>query len=221
MNRCKQSSYNFCSIIDFEDSFTYNLAGEIYRRGVPVEVVSLSNAEAFLQQLATEKMSQSRRVLLYGPGPGHPDDYEYLYPAIRAVLGSSDILHFGVCLGHQLLWRVIAGYPVRPSRRPLHGQAVSFVIPSWLDIFLPEQVGMRELVQRYNSLVLEVPAEVSVERRNNFAFADGECIAGRWDRGVTYQFHPESVGTAHPQVFLGVIERYLYNYSSDWHSNDK
>jgi anthranilate/para-aminobenzoate synthase component II len=83
---------------------------------------------------------------------------------------------------------------------------VSFIIPDWKEYFTPEDIGRTVMVQRYHSL------EVVVLEKNSktFALKGEECFAGRFPSGITFQFHPESVGTSCQDIFFGVIERFFH-----------
>ena len=85
----------------------------------------------------------------------------------------------GICLGHQIL-ALIDGLFVRRSMRPMHGQQVKI-----------DFNNQNILVQRYNSLA------VYVSEKN-----DNEILIRNWDRGISYQFHPESIGTERSPLFF-------------------
>ena len=66
--------------LDFEDSFSYNLVQELTEAGLEVEVLHWS------------EFSQDHRsdLLVLGPGPGHPDDYQKIYPLIQSWLAQDE-----------------------------------------------------------------------------------------------------------------------------------
>lgn len=161
--------------LDFEDSFSFNVVGELSSLGLEVIV---KNWKEF-------KSDEDFDLLVLGPGPGHPDDYQEIFPLIEAWPAKI----FGVCLGHQILWR-LKGLEVKRSEYPLHGQKVKLNLnedwQNWLN--LPDSIW----VQRYNSLAVlgdEVMGEVINHLEN------GEIMMSRCERFISYQFHPESVGT--------------------------
>jgi anthranilate/para-aminobenzoate synthase component II len=101
-------------------------------------------------------------------------------------------------LGHQIYWRLLGEGVVR-SKEPLHGQKVSLILnETWQDFFqLPEELK----VQRYNSL--GVPAQAALrhpELKN--VLIDDEIMISRTKSVLTYQFHPESLGTMCRQSFF-------------------
>ena len=107
-------------ILDFEDSFTYNIASEMEKVGFCTEVIGFSAIKDFLARVS--RSNEYRRVLVYGPGPGSPDDYRDLCPLIRPLLQDKNIFHLGICLGHQLLWAAKENIRSIASKRPMHGQ---------------------------------------------------------------------------------------------------
>lgn len=180
-------------LLDFDDSFTYNIASELSLLGLDCQVVHWSNHCAVFHQLQT---SQLASALILGPGPGHPDEYQEILPELRKLIGSERISILGICLGHQLLARMM-GVEVVKSSLPLHGQSVDFAVPAWLD---QEFAGKTLQVQRYNSLTFfgrGMPADWQWSGNS-----DGEVMIMRHKNLLSYQFHPESVGTSYREIFF-------------------
>lgn len=184
-------------IIDFFDSFTYNIAAEIHKLGFKFTVI-----ESSLEVFKKIEHIKEKKIILLGPGPGHPDDYKEIYPYIKKNLAKKNLFFFGICLGHQILWR-IHGYNITNSSQPLHGKAVPFKIPPWKNYFDQRDWGRSCKVQRYNSLTVR-PKKGNLEK---FALCNGEIMAGQWERGLTYQFHPESIGTEIPEIFFWPLKK--------------
>jgi anthranilate/para-aminobenzoate synthase component II len=176
-------------LIDFEDSFTYNVAAELALVGLACEVIPWREA------LEAET---APALVVLGPGPGHPDDYAFL-PALTRWWRQGSALG-GICLGHQLLARHL-NLSVTRSRCPLHGQTERLKVdPAWSTLVGPEEA----LVQRYNSLA--VPLAPLPAGWKGWAHR-GELI-GLWhQRALSYQFHPESVGTSCPRRFFEPFAR--------------
>jgi anthranilate/para-aminobenzoate synthase component II len=176
--------------IDFEDSFTFNLIQEFENLGVAVDLVHWKDlGESYPHQL-----------LVLGPGPGHPSDYEAMFPFVNSWLHHGKKL-FGVCLGHQILWH-LRGALVTRSKLPLHGQRVELKLNrDW-----KEWLGLEEsvFVQRYNSLAVFHPTSDFC----NFIQED-EVLMSRGPNVVSYQFHPESLGTTCRRAFLRPVLRDL------------
>tara|TARA_B100000029_G_scaffold319110_1_gene311565 strand:+ start:709 stop:1344 length:636 start_codon:yes stop_codon:yes gene_type:complete len=191
------------SLLDFNDSFTFNIASNLFDLGIPFRIVEFHQIMAFL----TNPLNKGKKhVFIYGPGPGRPDDYRSFFPKIEKLLEDKNSFHLGVCLGHQILWK-IKGANIERSLNPLHGQSVNVKIPHWEGLF-PKKFWSKEVVvQRYNSLAVKDNGE-----KNNVLY-DGnrEMLMGYFERTLTYQFHPESIGTSFPSLFFGPVSHFLYN----------
>lgn len=176
-------------LVDFEDSFTHNVASELWRAGASCQVVPW-------RELPAPGTGKSPDLLVWGPGPGHPDEYGVV-PAMRAWWDSGTAFG-GVCLGHQLVARML-GLPVGAARERLHGGKETY-LPSaaWRARGLPAQLE----AQRYNSLA--VPAAPLPAGWQGWAH-DGEWVGLLHRRAMTYQFHPESVGTSCPRELFHAL----------------
>lgn len=180
--------------IDFDDSFTWNVVQELECAGLSVEVLHWMDFESF----------PDTDLLVLGPGPGHPDDYQRIFPLLKDWLGQQKPF-FGVCLGHQIFWR-LRGENIYRSREPVHGQRITLELDrdwqAWLR--LPAQLR----VQRYNSLT--VTEEISTRNPDmKNLVKDGEVMISRGVKVLTYQFHPESVGTSFRRAFFRPILRFF------------
>lgn len=163
--------------IDFEDSFSFNVVQELTEIGLKVEVIKWTDF----------KTVTNHDLLVLGPGPGHPDDYQNIYQMITNWQNAGKKI-FGVCLGHQILWR-LKGLEVVKSAHPLHGQKIKLNLTQewqeWLN--LPAETW----VQRYNSLAVMDGRSDGIEK----VVENGEIVMSRGPEFISYQFHPESVGT--------------------------
>lgn len=161
-------------IIDFEDSFTYNIASVLFEHEPSCKVVSHQD---FFENIVSDWQVQlGNKAVILGPGPGHPDLYRKYLPAIRELMSDENVFVMGICLGHQIIG-LLKGFQVKPVADQVHGQVVNL-----------ELNGEKIAVQRYNSLGVF---------KNNV-----EEISLQWDRGITYQFHPESIGTENQLAFF-------------------
>lgn len=161
-------------IVDFDDSFTYNIANVLYSKEPRMQVV---HYKIFFKEIYISLLnSKELHAVVLGPGPGHPDDYQDVFEAVKLLLNSKNIYILGICLGHQILGK-IKGHDVRKSHQAVHGQQVEI-----------EFKGEKVLVQRYNSL--------AIYDKNN------ECSVIKYPRGISYQFHPESIGTPQKDIFF-------------------
>lgn len=182
------------TFIDFEDSFSFNVVQELTEVGFEVNVIPWIDFDKLPEE----------GLLVLGPGPGHPDDYSQIFPLLKDWIKKERPL-FGVCLGHQLFWRVLGEDVVR-SKEPLHGQRVRlFLTSEW-----QEWLGLKSevLVQRYNSLAVLEQAALRNPYLKNF-IQDGEVLITRGSHVITYQFHPESVGTMCREAFMRPVLRDL------------
>jgi anthranilate/para-aminobenzoate synthase component II len=169
------------TFIDFEDSFSFNIIQELSELGIEVEYILWSD---------WDKIPDSD-LLVLGPGPGHPDDYQRIFPLVGEWLNTGKNF-FGICLGHQIFWRLHGAEVIR-SANPLHGQRVLLDLDTtWRAWF---KLGDSPLyVQRYNSLA--VPSNYSSIRNDLSCFSqDGDLMISKGNGILTYQFHPESQGT--------------------------
>lgn len=182
-------------LIDFDDSFTYNILQELEETGLKVQLINWKDFEC---------LPDERTILVLGPGPGHPDDYEAIFPLIRNWLADKRPF-LGICLGHQLFWR-LQGEDILRSRHPMHGQRIRLDLGaewlSWLGLKSAPQV------QRYNSLAVFSQATLRNHHLTNF-IQDDEILITRGENIITYQFHPESVGTSYRQAFFRPVLRDL------------
>lgn len=161
-------------IVDFEDSFTFNIANVIYPYEHSIKVMS---HQTFFTDVFDELThSQRRHAVILGPGPGHPEDYKEYYQKIKLLLKNRNYYVMGICLGHQILGK-ISGLKIKRSKIPMHGQAIDICFK-----------GRMLKVQRYNSLTV----------------FDGskESDILEFERGISYQFHPESIGTHDNDIFF-------------------
>lgn len=173
-------------IIDFEDSFTYNIASVLY----PFEksVVVISHDEFFKCHLEKFLNSKEAHALILGPGPGHPNEYQRYYLEIEKFRSLENFYVMGICLGHQILG-LIDKKRVSKAQNQLHGQTK-----------IIEFNNKKRAVQHYNSLAL---------------YEDGrELNVRNFDRGVSYQFHPESVGTESGLIYFRELLDFIHKKSS-------
>jgi anthranilate/para-aminobenzoate synthase component II len=179
--------------LDFEDSFTFNIVQELKLIGLEVDIIHWSDFWDI----------SNYDLLVLGPGPGHPDNYQSIFSKIQNCLDKK-VKIFAICLGHQIIWR-IKGKHILRSKNPVHGQRTRLDLTQmWQDYFnLPSLVW----VQRYNSLA--VSACDLFFKEFDFFIKDEEIIISKSNDLLTYQFHPESVGTNCRESFFRPILTYL------------
>lgn len=180
-------------IIDFDDSFTFNIASELYRIGFDCEVIH------WKKWLGPRTLVP--KLLVLGPGPGHPDDYEIEQTLLDWWKTQVPIV--GLCLGHQFLARFL-GLKVTQARSPMHGEAINLSSPDfWTkELELPSTFS----VQRYNSL--GVPRSPLPKEWQGWEH-EGEWISLVHKRALSYQFHPESVGTSCPEALFKSMAKFI------------
>lgn len=178
-------------IIDFNDSFTYNIAEVVGEFSSSVEVIHF-------QKVTKANLSDnSKQVIILGPGPGHPHEYfDQLKDLIETAKAKTNIYLMGVCLGHQL-YSLSVGLKVERAKRPIHGESME------VECF----DGKKRWVQYYNSLCVKGEFDLTKSLVNEF----DEIHSLRDERLLSYQFHPESVGTSYPSYFFGPLRDFLYN----------
>lgn len=173
---------NIC-IIDNYDSFTFNLLDEFANSSHKLHVwrnsMSAFEVEERLAKLSTP------RLLVFSPGPGHPNDAGCMNELIKRLGGKVPM--FGVCLGMQAMVSVFGGVV---SRAPavVHGKARLLEHDGSL---LFSGLKDRIYVGRYHSLA----ASTVPECLRVLAYSDGQimAIAHKKYPIIGIQFHPESI----------------------------
>jgi anthranilate/para-aminobenzoate synthase component II len=185
-------------LIDFDDSFTYNIAGEFLQRHIGCEVVH------WTRLLIDPQMTDSYQFIIIGPGPGHPLEYKALFPLIRSWREQTQKQILGICLGHQLLW-CERGVDCLVDPHPVHGQQVALTVPDWFSFFDQSLYGKRIDVQRYNSLYIP---ELMARKADSSALLlceKQQVMASRFANCLSFQFHPESIGTSYRESFFNCL----------------
>ena len=80
----KKVKFKKILIIDFNDSFTFNIVSEIYKSNQNIHVV---NYRQINKDFVLEYSKEEEVVgVVFGPGPGHPDDYSTVFNIIDYML---------------------------------------------------------------------------------------------------------------------------------------
>lgn len=183
-----------CLCIDFDDSFSFNIMSDLFLyHELKKEDFSFLPFKD-VKNFDLEKL-KDLDLLILGPGPGHVDEY---FEGIKIILDycqrvSTKVL--GICLGHQLIMKFL-GHEIIVSREIVHGQAVKLKINNFWKKILKKEDEV-QVVQRYNSFAVKKKnteyTELSI-KEEVLAFID--------ENFLSYQFHPESVGTKNRKAFL-------------------
>lgn len=179
------------SLIDFYDSFTYNIVSELAINGFTCKVIPY------------DKITKNNKgPFILGPGPGHVKDYsdfiiffkKYFYEKEKVV---------GICLGHQIL-HYIEGYNIINSKNIVHGQSVKINLNKlWQNVLHTNNESVE--VQRYNSLAVEI----NIDKDHLIFDTNRELMGNINHKFLSYQFHPESIGTSCRNLFTRSIIDYL------------
>jgi anthranilate/para-aminobenzoate synthase component II len=195
-------------IIDFNDSFTWNIARSLQQIGLTCEVLNFQDKN--LLKKISKREKTTRAVVILGPGPGHPEEYFHVQKWITKWLQDKNIFTAGICLGHQLI-ALHFGFLISTLKQPKHGKQWRINLRNGKDF-----LGRRTLVvQSYNSLGVIMPKNKPRLGRLKCLLVEGYVESMRWERGMSVQFHPESVGTTCPEVFFNPIKDFLYNGQDD------
>ena len=176
-------------IIDFDDSFTFNIASSLSGMGVESLVIFFKDYIDNFQDFSCYK------YIIWGPGPGHPSEYaSSLRKIFDEVLNDLNYCHLGICLGHQLIMQYL-GAKIIKREKPHHGFSKLLNLDqSWQKIL---KTSSEIQVQFYNSLIAELGSKCG-----NQLIIDDELMA-YYDKNIlSYQFHPESVATRDSSLFF-------------------
>lgn len=195
-------------LCDFRDSFTLNILTTLSDASsdFKINLVEFNDIKKKLESLIN---TQEKTIIILGPGPGHPNDYEFLKYTIEKILRCPHLFLMGICLGHQLIASAL-GLKIGPCDIPVHGQAFSYKLSDKVsrDLQLPSSIT----VQRYNSLCVlnEAQNQVLLEKNDiEFSKTNEDIFLFYKENLISYQFHPESIGTNFPKVFFKKAKSFL------------
>lgn len=177
-------------LVDHYDSFTHNLAQQVWVSGAECEVRAHD-------QLSFEELSAGYTHFILSPGPGHPNNPANFSISARLLERLRDAPFaqplLGVCLGHQGLALAFGGR-VTHAPRVMHGKE-SLITHTGEGLFegLPNPLS----VMRYHSLCVDEASLPSSLRVTAWTL-DERVVMGLSHSTLpvhSVQFHPESVAT--------------------------
>ena len=195
-------------ILDFQDSFTYNIFS-VLKETNPTLRIKVIPYKEILSLCRSLKSTKRKFGLILGPGPGHPDEYLEVESYISTFLAMKNVYLMGICLGHQIIAKAL-GHNIKSSIKPVHGQTQTYNLNCDFSRFL-DGVGTIT-VQRYNSLsayYTKPDSRLENELKIKYLKEGEEIIMIKGERLLTYQFHPESVGTTCPKKYFQHIVNFL------------
>ena len=183
-------------MIDYYDSFTYNLVQYLGELGAAVTVVR--NDQISVAEILRSKATH----IMISPGPCTPNQAGVSMAAIEALAGVKPIL--GVCLGHQSIGQVFGGMIIH-ANQIMHGKT-SMVKHTGAGVFsgLPSPFE----ATRYHSLVIDKKSlpdclEVTAWTENKDGSVDEIMGVRHKEMAIEgVQFHPESILTEHGHDLL-------------------
>lgn len=185
--------------INFHDSFSENIIDEFNN-----QLINLTTIDWDDQNLYSQIRNIKYSFIILGPGPGHVDDYKNITLLVNETLSINKKV-VGFCLGHQIIAKAL-GYELTQLEEPLHGK--SFLI-QLTDKFFKEKSLQK--VQFYNSWYVKYIKLKNVDSLIT-VINENSMVSGIRSYGIlSYQFHPESVGTTCPSEFFSFIKEFLYN----------
>ena len=186
-------------LVDFYDSFTYNIQHYLVNIGCKVDVIRED-------ELDVSSVYDYDCVVL-SPGPGLPSEKKNMFSIITLCRNSLPIL--GICLGMQAISEVLGGVLVNQNE-VMHGRTVQVDVLKKGVLFkdLPDKMH----VGLYHSWKVEGLEEQFITAKS----ATGVIMAiesiDEYLFGV--QFHPESILTEHGEQLLANFIQFVKNIKS-------
>jgi anthranilate synthase component 2 len=176
-------------LVDFYDSFTYNLAHYLAPMCQTVDVVRDNLVDL-------ENITNYDKIVL-SPGPGLPEETRHMHAILNRFTGEIPIL--GICLGMQGIAQHIGG-KLSPKKTILHGKPVELTVKNHSLLF--HQIPSNFSAGLYHSWEVKLENEnskliTSVDEYNVIMSIE---IPDKKLYGV--QFHPESILTENGKRIL-------------------
>ena len=186
-------------LVDFYDSFTYNIQHYLVNIGCKVDVIRED-------ELDVSGVYDYDCVVL-SPGPGLPSEKKNMFSIITLCRNSLPIL--GICLGMQAISEVLGGVLVNQNE-VMHGRKVEVDILKKGVIFkdFPEKIN----VGLYHSWKVEGSEEQFITAKSATGVIMAIESSDEYLFGV--QFHPESILTEHGELVLTNFIQFVKNIKS-------
>ena len=186
-------------LVDFYDSFTYNIQHYLVNIGCKVDVIRED-------ELDVSSVYDYDCVVL-SPGPGLPSEKKNMFSIITLCRNSLPIL--GICLGMQAISEVLGGVLVNQNE-VMHGRKVEVDILKKGVIFkdFPEKIN----VGLYHSWKVEGLEEQFITAKSTTGVIMAIESSDEYLFGV--QFHPESILTEHGELVLTNFIQFVKNIKS-------
>ena len=176
-------------LVDFYDSFTYNLAHYLEPMCETVDVLRDNLVDL-------ETISEYDKIVL-SPGPGLPEETISMHPILNRFTGEIPIL--GICLGMQGIGQLLGG-KLTQKKTILHGKPVELIVNNHSLLF--REIPSHFSVGLYHSWEVKLDNEhqkfVTSLDENNVVMSIE--IPEKKLYGV--QFHPESILTENGKRLL-------------------
>lgn len=186
-------------LVDFYDSFTYNIQHYLVNIGCKVDVIRED-------ELDVSSVYDYDCVVL-SPGPGLPSEKKNMFSIISLCRNSLPIL--GICLGMQAISEVLGGVLVNQNE-VMHGRKVQVDVLKKGVLFkdLPEKIN----VGLYHSWKVEGLEEQFITAKSTTGVIMAIESIDEYLFGV--QFHPESILTEHGELVLANFIQFVKNIKS-------
>jgi anthranilate synthase/aminodeoxychorismate synthase-like glutamine amidotransferase len=186
-------------LVDFYDSFTYNIQHYLVNIGCKVDVIRED-------ELDVSSVYDYDCVVL-SPGPGLPSEKKNMFSIITLCRNSLPIM--GICLGMQAISEVLGGVLVNQNE-VMHGRKVEVDILKKGVLFndLPEKIN----VGLYHSWKVEGLEEQFITAKSDTGVTMAIESIDEYLFGV--QFHPESILTDHGEQVLANFIQFVKNIKS-------
>ena len=186
-------------LIDFYDSFTYNIQHYFINIGCEVDVI--------LDDKLDLALLHDYDCVVLSPGPGLPSEKKNIFSVITLCRNSLPIL--GICLGMQAISEVLGGKLVNQSEVK-HGRMEKINLNTNTVLFkgLPEKIN----VGLYHSWKVEGLEEKFVTALSDYGVV--MAIESKKELLFGVQFHPESILTKSGEQILSNFVEFVKNLKS-------